>query len=517
MPRSAQSAMILGVADAMRYEAEHEKAHEAQIQAILDTAVEAILTIDERGTVQSFNLAAVRMFGYQPGEVLGRNVSMLMPPPYQGEHDGYLAAYLGSGHKKIIGIGREVQARRKDGSDFPIHLAVSEVRLADRRLFTGFIRDLSEPKRLEREFLHAQKMETVGSLAGGIAHDFNNLLMGILACSRIAREERVDGEQARELFEEIGAAASRGIALTRRLLAFSRRQPVQLRPTSLNGVIRENETMLRQLLGEDIELSIELEPAGAHALADEGLIEQVLINLVVNARDALPAGGRIAVTTRERADPPQVLLEIRDTGTGMTPEVRARIFEPFFSTKGPDKGTGLGLSTVKRIVGELRGTIEVETEPGQGTTFRIGMPRSAGAQAPAPAAAPVLRPADKSRVLVVEDDHLVRASLRRYLDKRGYAVLVAEGPAQALERAGRNAFDVLVTDMILPGAAGNELARRSRALAPACKVVYMSAHPAEVLIEQGRLEPGAAFLEKPFEMTTLDGLLGEVLGASSQG
>jgi len=495
----------------------NETEHEAQLQAILDTAVEAILTIDERGTVQSFNLAAERMFGYQPAEVLGRNVSLLMPPPYMGEHDGYLAAYLGGGDKKIIGIGREVQARRKDGSDFPIHLAVSEVLLDDRRLFTGFIRDLSEPKRLEREFLHSQKMETVGSLAGGIAHDFNNLLMGILACSRIAREERVDGDQARELFEEIGAAASRGIALTRRLLAFSRRQPVQLRPTSLNAVIRENETMLRQLLGEDVELSFELEPSGAHALADEGLIEQVLINLVVNARDAMPAGGEIAVRTRDLAQPPRVVLEIRDTGTGMTPEVRERIFEPFFSTKGPDKGTGLGLSTVKRIVEQLQGTIEVETEAGHGTTFRIGMPRSSAAQPSTPPASPILVPAQKCSVLVVEDDHLVRASLRRYFDKRGYAVLVAEGPAQALDLAGRSSFDVLVTDMIMPGATGSELARKIRQLLPACKVVFMSAHPAEVLIEQGRLEPGAAFLEKPFEMTTLDGLLGQVLGAPRNG
>jgi CheY-like chemotaxis protein len=360
-------------------------------------------------------------------------------------------------------------------------------------------------------------METVGSLAGGIAHDFNNLLMGILACSRIAREEHVEGEQARELFEEIGAAASRGIALTRRLLAFSRRQPVHLRPTSLNTVIRENETMLRQLLGEDIELAIELDPSGAHALADDGLIEQVLINLVVNARDAMPTGGRIAVRTRDLVDPPRVLLEIRDTGTGMTPEVRERIFEPFFSTKGPDKGTGLGLSTVKRIVEQIQGTIEVETEPGQGTSFRLTMPRSGSAQLPSTPRSPVPLAVHKCSVLLVEDDHLVRASLRRYLDKRGYAVLVADGPVQALDLAGRSSFDVLVTDMIMPGSTGSELAREIRRRLPAVKVVYMSAHPAEVLIEQGRLEPGASFLEKPFEMETLDGLLGQVLSGERNG
>src|SRR5688572_16721182 len=346
---------------------------EARLETILNTAAGGILTIDEHGMVESMNPAAERMFAYPAAEVVGRNVNLLMPPPYRDEHDGYLANYLKTGNKKIIGIGREVLGRRKDGTTFPMHLAVSEVPIAGQRLFTGFISDLSEQKRLEHEFLQAQKLEAVGSLAGGIAHDFNNILMGILACSRMAGAELEPRSQVRTLFDEIGSAASRGIALTRRLLAFSRRQPVQLRSTSINGVVRENETMLRQLLGEDVALRIELAAAGATVHADEGLIEQILINLLVNARDAMPSGGEIVVTTGETVE--QVALEVRDTGCGMPPEVRARIFEPFFSTKG-EKGTGLGLSTVKRIVVQLGGDIAVDSAVGRGTTFRLTFRRA---------------------------------------------------------------------------------------------------------------------------------------------
>jgi len=487
------------------------RGRQARLEAILNNVVAGILTIDERGTVDSMNPAAERMFGYSAAEIVGRNVRVLMPSPYREAHDGYLANYLRTGERKIIGIGREVLGQRKDGSTFPIHLAVSEVPLAGQRLFTGLISDLSEQKRLEREFLQAQKLEAVGSLAGGIAHDFNNLLMGILACSRMAGTEVPPGTPLRELFDEIGGAAGRGIALTRRLLAFSRRQPVQLRATSINGVVRENETMFRQLLGEDVVLRVELSPGGAYVQADDGLIEQILINLLVNARDAMPKGGEIAVTTRENGQR-EVVLEVRDTGSGMPPEVQARIFEPFFTTKGPEKGTGLGLSTVRRIVGQLGGTIAVDSEVGRGTTFRLGF-QGVEPRAPEPRSSlprPDQAPAGKT-ILVAEDDRLVRASLRQFLEKKGFRPLVADSVAQALGLTERAEFDVLLTDMVLPDGLGSELARRIRARAPRTRVIFMSAHPAETLLEQGRLEPGAPYLEKPFEMEALDELLETVL------
>jgi PAS domain S-box-containing protein len=487
---------------------EQVQQHEARLEAILNTAVSAILTIDSRGTVQSMNPAAERMFGYAAAEIVGRNVNLLMPAPYREQHDGYLEAYLRTGEKHIIGIGREVEGLRKDGSTFPCQLAVSEVHSLSRRLFTGFITDLSAQKVLEREFLQAQKLEAVGTLANGIAHDFNNLLMGIMACSRMAAAELDPASSVRDLFDEIAAAANRGIALTRRLLNFSRKQAVELHPTSINEVVRENQTMLHQLLGEDVALQIELAPGGAHVLADEGLIEQILINLLINARDAMPKGGEIRVATREPSGDGRVVLEVRDNGCGMTPQVRARIFEPFFSTKGPERGTGLGLSTVQRIVGQLGGSIEVESEVDRGTTFQLTFPRSGPVREAAPPS--VTKPAaggGGKSLLLVEDDRLVRSTLRLFLQRKGYLVQAAERADQALELAAGSSFDVLVTDMVLPDASGSDLAARIRAATPHMKVVFMSAHPEELLREQGRLAPGDPYLQKPFEMEQLQGLL----------
>jgi PAS domain S-box-containing protein len=482
--------------------------HEAQLEAILNTAVSAILTIDSRGTVQSMNPAAQSMFGYAASEVLGRNVSLLMPSPFRDKHDAYLEAYLRTGEKHIIGIGREVLGLRKDGSTFPCQLEVSEVHSTGERLFTGFITDLSAQKVLEREFLQAQKLEAVGTLANGIAHDFNNLLMGIMACSRMAAAELDSKSSVKDLFDEIAAAANRGVALTRRLLNFSRKQAVELGPTSINAVVGENQTMLRQLLGEDVALEIELAPAGAHVMADEGLIEQILINLLINARDAMPKGGEIHITTLEPAGASEVVMEVRDHGCGMTPEVRARIFEPFFSTKGPERGTGLGLSTVQRIVGQLGGSIEVESQVDRGTTFRLTFPRCSPQREalPASAARGASGGGGKS-LLLVEDDRLVRATLRLFLQRKGYEVQAAERADQALEIAAGATFDALITDMVLPDATGSDLAAKIRSASPQVKVVFMSAHPKELLREQGRLAPDDPYLQKPFEMEQLEGLL----------
>jgi len=489
---------------------------EAHLQAILDTAIEGILSIDEQGRVEEINKAAQRMFGYTAAEVVGQNIKLLMPGPYREEHDGYLGAYRATGLKKIIGIGREVRGIRKDGTVFPIDLAVSEVQLGERRTFTGFIRDLTERKRLELEFLRAQKMEAVGGLAGGIAHDFNNLLMGILAFSRMAREG-LDAEATREAFDEIGGAANRGIALTRRLLAFTRGRALQpLAPTSIDAVMRENEAMLRQLLGEDIAITMRLSDSGACLLADEGLIEQILVNLMINARDAMPTGGEIVVTTRETQDaPPRVELEVRDNGCGMPEDVRTRIFEPFFTTKDPAKGTGLGLSTVKRIVDQLGGRIEVESRVGHGTTFRLSFPRSAAAAGSRNELTPrARRPSERATILVVEDDRLVRSSIRRYLEGLEYRVLAADGPAEAMASVrSAGPVDVLLTDMALPGTNGHRLAQEILALTPRARVIYMSAHPAEYLRERKQLEADSIYLQKPFELEALAELLRSVLDA----
>ena len=292
-----------------------------------------------------------------------------------------------------------------------------------------------------------------------------------------------------------------------RLLERERRKPIDF----------ERGPMLRQLLGEEIDLHVELSASEAALLADQGLIEQIVINLLVNARDAMPGGGKIAVSTRVDAE--ELVLEVKDTGCGIPHDLRPRIFEPFFTTKAPDKGTGIGLSTVKRITEQLHGRIELESQPGKGTTFRLAFPRCAPGPRPA-TGAPEARqrgaePGGRT-VLLVEDDRLVRASLSRFLKGKGYTVLVASSPSEAFRAVhARDTIDVLVTDMILPEITGSALATRLRASAPGLKVIYMSAHPAEVLSAQGHLQDGAPCLEKPFEMESLDEMLRNVPVASS--
>ncbi len=485
----------------------------AWLSAILDTAVEAIVLIDARGTIKSVNPATQRIFGYAPEELRGQNVKLLMPDPYQSEHDGYLERYARTGERKIIGIGREVVGLRKDGTRFPMDLAVSEMQLGGERMFSGFVRDATERKRLEAEFLHAQKNEVVGRLSEGIAHDFNNILMGIRSCARLASEHLPEQDPARGLLSEIEGTTQRGMAMTRRLLAFGRQQAAQLAPTCLGAVIQENAPMWRRLVGEDIELLVECAEGGDVLLGDPGLLEQVLINLVVNARDALPQGGRIWIGTAREGD--TIVLRVRDEGCGMDAATRARIFEPFFTTKPAGQGTGLGLSTVMRIVRELSGGIEVESEPGRGTTFRIRFP--ATEHAPTPARKLLQETATtrsgRETILLVEDEALIRFALRQSLGKLGYQVLAAADGKQALELAAAHAgtIDLVLTDVVMPNLGGRELLERLRERHPELRAIFMSAHSRETLLRQERLPERVSYIEKPFDLGDLALLVRQVL------
>jgi PAS domain S-box-containing protein len=499
----------------------------AWLSAILEAAVQGIITIDETGAMQSANRAAERVFGYTSAEMRGRNVSMLMPPEYSTQHDAYLANYMATGIRKIIGIGREVVGLRKDGTAFPMELAVGEVRVGNRRMFTGFVHDISERKQLEAEFLRAQKTEVVGRLAEGIAHDFNNLLMGIRSCASLAQERRDLDGPARILVQEIENATQRGMALTKSLLAFSRSKPSRLVHIRLSDVIAANQTMLQHLISEDIELAIEPTEAGDAILGDAGLIEQILVNLVINARDAMPSGGRIRIAAGAvhpgsagadggaASSRGEVALVVTDTGLGIEPSVLSRIFEPFFTTKEPGKGTGLGLATVQQIVKQLSGRVEVDSVPGSGTTFRIFFAAHAGPEreaAPALPASSAPLPGTET-VLLVEDDSLIRSSVRRHLSRLGYRVIAAGDGQEALELAAGHSdpIDVLVTDVVMPGMGGRELAERLLALDPKLRTVFMSAHAQEVLVEQGRLPPNTNYLEKPYDLGQLSALLRKVL------
>ena len=500
---------------------------EARLRAIVDTAIDAIVTIDEVGTIDSFNASAERIFGYRAAEVIGRNVRMLMPSPYREEHDGYIARYLRTGVPRIIGMGRQLVGQRRDGTTFPLDLGVSEVIDGERR-FTGILRDLSDRKRLEDEFRHAQKMEAVGRLAGGIAHDFNNLLAGIIGCCRIAARELGREQRAKELVDEIRGAAERGAAMTRQLLAFSRKRPSEARRVELNAVLADLEHILRQLLGEDIELTLALAESGGPIVADPGQIEQIVMNLAVNAREAMPRGGSLSIVVEDLEltpthalwckglEPgPYALLRVTDTGCGMDEETREKIFEPFFTTKGPGQGTGLGLSTVYGIVQRFQGAVHVYSEADCGTTFRIYFPR---VTEPAEEAAvpEVAEPPDnggKETILLVEDDRLVRVGLRHELEDLGYEVLVAADAEEALELClgHEDGIDLLLTDIVMPGRSGAELARELRTRKPDLKALFMSAFPSEVLIEQGRLEADQPTLEKPFAVEEMSTKLREIL------
>ncbi len=511
-----------------------------RLQAVLNAAVDGIVLIDTSGTIQSANPSVQTMFGYAPEELIGNNVNVLMPAPWRAEHDGYLSRYLATGEARIIGVGRQVEGRRRDGSTFPVDLAVSEVRYGGEVFFLGTLRDISERVRLDAEYRQAQKMEAIGRLAGGVAHDFNTLLGTIRGYSELLLSAEWD-EGLRAHVEQIHRAALRGAQLTRQLLLFSRRQEVQARQVHLGKLLEELDVMLDRLLGEDVELVRQVEPQLDLVWGDSGELHQVLLNLVVNACDAMPwggslrlslsnlrASGEIPVEGGRLAPGAYVLLEVRDTGLGMNEEVRWRIFEPFFTTKGPGKGTGLGLSTVHAIVKRGKGGIAVESQPGRGTTFRVYLPGTAdsGARETAPAASPeearvpagtteTAEDADgtgRATILLVEDDDMFRGLLRQVLGRQGYEVLTAENPAAALALAEGDTVHLLLSDMIMPGGTGVDLARQLLDRSPGTKVVLMSGYTDDALASRKADTTVAdAFLEKPFATQDLLRVIRELL------
>jgi two-component system cell cycle sensor histidine kinase/response regulator CckA len=379
--------------------------------------------------------------------------------------------------------------------------------------------------REEEEARRSEKMEAVGRLAGGIAHDFNNLLTGILNYSDLILQELRPADPLRADIEQIRDAGQRAAGLTRQLLAFSRRQLLQPRVLSLNGAITELQPMLGRVAGQSIVLETELDPALGRVMVDPSGLEQILVNLVVNAREAMPQGGQIRIISAN--SPPEsgaptgsgdgsgryVSLWVSDTGIGMDAETQAHIFEPFFTTKRGTSGTGLGLSTVYGIVEQSGGTITVESTPGEGSTFGIHFPEYSGREAPAPAGVRRATQHGSETLLLVEDEPQVRDSVRRLLEAHGYSVLEAQNGYDALRLYDRHAarIDLVLTDVTMPGMSGYELVQQLRARAPGLRVLFMSGYADRATVSNGAVGKGTGFVQKPFDVATLMQRVREVL------
>jgi PAS domain S-box-containing protein len=390
----------------------------------------------------------------------------------------------------------------------------------------GISLDVTARRTLEAQYQQSQKMEAIGRLAGGVAHDFNNLLTVILGyCELLLADFKEDDPRQADV-AEIQQAGARACALTRQLLAFSRKQIIEPRLLDLNKVVGDLRGMLDRLIGEDVNVLVNLQPELALIMADPGQVEQIVMNLAVNARDAMPKGGGLVIeTAKVELDEhyarthhgvkpgPYVVLSVTDTGIGMTPQVQARLFEPFFTTKEPGKGTGLGLATVHGIVTQCGGSVGVYSEVGRGTSFKVYFPRAGAAEmivpAPTPAAQP---PAGSQTVLLVEDEAGLRQLAKKLLQRQGYVALVAAHAEEALRVIEQHPLiDVLLTDVVMPGGSGPDLARRAAELRPALKVIYMSGYTEEAIVQHGVLKPGIAFLHKPFTSDTLGRKIREVL------
>ncbi|MEE2656902.1 MAG: PAS domain S-box protein [Candidatus Latescibacterota bacterium] len=488
-------------------------------RAVFDNLIDGIISIDEAGNIESFNRAAETIFGYEPGEVIGRNVTVLMPEAYGRHHQAYIAHYIETGEKRIIGMGREVTGRRKDGSEFPMEVAVSEFFEDGRRCFTGIVRDITERKHLEDQLLQAQKMETVGQLAGGIAHDFNNQLGIILFDVELLLAEAEEG--LREDLQKIRQTVLRAANLTRQLLVFSRRQRMEPQPVDLNLQVREMRKMISRLLGDDVEVELDLADNLSVISADLSNIDQIIVNLCVNARDAMPEGGRLLIETSNveigqaeipahaHAPPGRYCqLVVRDSGTGMDESVRLRVFEPFFTTKDTGKGTGLGLSVVYGIVEAHGGWITVDSKPGQGSCFRLFLPTDSRALASGDNTSEEdsSPPGAGERVLLLEDELDLQKRLELVLSQNGYRVTSCpdiRSARRAWNTAGGDRYHLLLTDVVLPDGRGPDFALPLRERDSQLGVIILTGFTDDRVDWDRTRHLGCAVLNKPIGVAEL--------------
>jgi len=519
VPFAARDASIDAWERARRADNELTTEQGAKYRGLLEAAPDAMVVVDEAGTISLLNVQAEKQFGYHRDELVGQQVTNIIP---RGFAERLIADDLRSPAEALaqqMGSGIELSGRRKDGSEFPIEIMLSPLESAEGILVTAAIRNISVRKAAEAHLLEAQKLESIGRLAGGIAHDFNNVLFVIQGYAELLADDlaattkrRPDVDDTLLSVRMIREAAERASRLTAQLLAFGRRQVIRPRVLDVNAAIASLEPMLRQLIGTNVELVIRPDPDAWYIQADPGQLDQILVNLVVNARDAMPGGGTVTIeTTNVAVDEPDAieqfdvkpgpyaLITVTDTGVGMDRETREHIFEPFFTTKELGKGTGLGLASAYGIVHQAGGHVRLASEPGAGSSFNLFFPRMDGpltADRPMPAAAPEV---GSGTVLIVEDEDVVRDITSRILRRAGYDVVAVSTGAEAMQRLARRGtpIDVLITDVIMPNMSGISLAEQVLDLYPRVGVVFLSGYSLGTLNVERLISRGASFVSKP--------------------
>jgi two-component system, cell cycle sensor histidine kinase and response regulator CckA len=501
---------------------------EARYRSLVQSSVYGIYRSSLEGRFLDVNPALITMLGYGSAEEV-----LLLDPEQQvfaqvQEHTRLIEEFRRTG--RLDGI--EVKWKRKDGSSITVRISGRAVSSADEPadVLEAIAEDVTDRRVLEDQFRQAQKMEAVGRLAGGVAHDFNNLLMVISGYAEVILAKLNPDHTLHEKACAIQQASDRATTLTRQLLAFSRKQLLELKVVDVNSIVADMERLLRPLIGENVELVAKLAPEAGFTRADVGQLEQVLMNLVVNAKDAMPAGGKLTIETQNIVVDEShrrsqtfirpghyVTLSVSDTGTGMDKETQSRIFEPFFTTKEKGKGTGLGLSTVYGIVKQSGGYVMVQSELGHGTTFQIFLPRVEGTAEKHPAPVAHAAAGGTETILLVEDEASVRQLVRETLVCKGYRVLEAENGEVGLAVANRAAenkekIDLVITDVVMPGMGGRELVQQLAKTRPQTKVLYLSGYTEDAVVNEGAKDSGAAFLQKPFTLQNLSRKVREVLG-----
>lgn len=535
--------------DAIRVHREREESsasqilNEEKVRSIIDNVIDGVISINEKGIVETFNPAASKIFGYSPEEIIGQEISMLMPSPDAELHKGYIDNFSKTGVEKIIGIGREVLGIRKNGVEFPIYLSISEMKLPDRvseerrtgyrRTFIGTVQDLSERKQTEETLRRSQKMEAVGQLTGGIAHDFNNLLSIIIGNLDLLEEDIDVNSELYPLLETALKASLRGAATTKKLLSFSRQTVQSSSPLDVNTVIRNMDDMLAKSLTVEIQVKMELQDNLWLTEIDPGDLGDVIVNLAINARDAMPHGGDIIIETVNKAleesytelNPEvaagdYVMVSVSDNGEGMSQETLEKLFEPFFTTKVKGKGTGLGLSMVYGFVKRSKGHIKVYSKPGQGSTFRLYLPRTLGT-----AQSMHLTPTEKNifpggneTILIVDDEKELAKLVQTTLTKLGYKTFFAEDAISALAILDKEKrIDLLFSDVVMPGEMnGLDLAIKAAEEHPKLKILMTSGFTQKLITDKKYSALIKNMLVKPYRRLEMADKIRETLDAGKR-